>query len=226
LLKRPVGKRQSGRRTRAGALERRGWQEGRRYRSWRTSRSIRRPEAARSNARIQFPRSFNHFECASSLEPLVSSPVVLFLSLSLYIYIERERERDIYIYISLSRVSQPHLSALDSLSLRCPCEWPAIFPAGPYDVAYLIQPHHPRRKSSPMARRALPRPHEALIRAWQADNVPLMRLDTNFPRTRGEGGGGGETRASRVARKCTESRERRHVPVRRCDSEVRQTSPR
>lgn len=36
---------------------------------WReTSRSIRRPEAARSNARIQFPRSFNHFECARFLQ--------------------------------------------------------------------------------------------------------------------------------------------------------------
>jgi len=116
LLKRPVGKRQSGRRTRAGALERRGWQEGRRYRSWRTSRSIRRPEAARSNARIQFPRSFNHFECASSLEPLVSSPVVLFLSLSLYIYIEREREKEIYIYIYLFHESHSLISRRSTLS--------------------------------------------------------------------------------------------------------------
>lgn len=57
-------------------------EERERARLWReTSCSIRRPEAARSNARIQFPRSFNHFECARSLKlfrslsPAFSRPV-------------------------------------------------------------------------------------------------------------------------------------------------------
>lgn len=43
-------------------------EKGRRNKGKR-SRSIRGPELARSNARIQFLRSFNHFECARSLSP-------------------------------------------------------------------------------------------------------------------------------------------------------------
>lgn len=46
-------------------------EKGRRNKGKR-SRSIRGPELARSNARIQFLRSFNHFECAGSLSRVFS----------------------------------------------------------------------------------------------------------------------------------------------------------
>lgn len=88
LLKRDESKREE---RKKGLLKRLGrkWRRGRsldverreRATEIATSRSIRRPEAARSNARIQFPRSFNHFECARSLKlsrlpALFHSPVL------------------------------------------------------------------------------------------------------------------------------------------------------
>lgn len=48
-------------------------EKGRRNKGKR-SRSIRGPELARSNARIQFLRSFNHFECTRSLSSLLFPP--------------------------------------------------------------------------------------------------------------------------------------------------------
>lgn len=59
-------------------------EKGRRNKGKR-SRSIREPELARSNARIQFLRSFNHFECARSLSSFLFSSSRSFAFISFHI---------------------------------------------------------------------------------------------------------------------------------------------
>ena len=59
-------------------------EKGRRNKGKR-SRSIREPELARSNARIQFLRSFNNFECARSLSSFLFSSSRSFAFISFHI---------------------------------------------------------------------------------------------------------------------------------------------
>lgn len=171
--------------------EREREREKKRRTLWReTSRSIRRPEAARSNARIQFPRSFNHFECARFLQ----------LSPSYLPYPFPSFFHSVLVSSRLLAGSRFVILANDVPFFQQPVFSPVIQP-------------HPQKSSPTLRPRSTISPpppvslitHE-VIKIWQGDNFSNAAY-TDLPWTKSE-------TSTRNACKCAESRERRAQRIR------------